>query len=145
MTTETTVRCEICEEDVASDDLHEHTVKHINDGAGADAAPQDDEAPSEPELIFGFDPFMAYTVRIPGPQGHEFSDERCGVPFNRGEAKLVAMSIEASEEAMQDRCRRLKEFRHLGYDIFEGDDAPERELPEMPLAPAFDPTSDGAE
>ena len=129
--------------------------------AEAPSAPADEPEP-EAELIFGYDPFTAYVVRIPDrrrpaqyddkttleiPEGavSDFDGERCGVMFNHGEAKFVAMSREASGEVKIERCGKLKEFRSLDYWVYVEGDEPERVEARRGTVGSFDPTSDGAQ
>ena len=92
------------------------------------------------KLVLGFDPEVAYTVRT---LDAGFEGERAGVPFVRGEARFAALSPDADEEFVADRCRRLNELAQFGYTVsISGEEEP-RPVPSPELATPFDPGDDG--
>jgi len=106
--------------------------------------------------LWGYEPSKAYVVVIlssyfePEADGvrrwhtrEDFDGERLGVLFNKGRAKFVAVSPEATEEFIIRRCGLLKEFVTLGYQVFEDGQEPKKQPRPQSVSASFDPSFNG--
>lgn len=95
------------------------------------------------ENPYGIHADMGYVVRTPDPT---FNGPRCGVNFVNGEATLVAIAEDVSDEQRMDRNRRVRNLADAGYDVFLLGNEPKRAVVVSPSGEGeFDQLSDGSD